>query len=408
MDRFEITRPGSQGKGSKSSEESRLDGLLSRPDPLLTASLQEQEGDLRRRRWLWRVPVFLFLVLALAFTSSTWDSPALFGAEDPASSESDRADALVFMEQAQRLARENQWDKAHTFYRWAVKLAPDLPDAWVGLATERYNRYQIEEAERAVRRCLSLDPGNRTALRLLGRIQLGRGETRKAEELWAAKPGLERNLAELYLLEGRFDEANRLLAPLLRASPENEELRSLTAAASSRSLDPTLRARIQPHPTSRSRWTALGWQQHSAQHYGEAVSAFERALAEDPRDATALNGMGHTLLELRRAHEARVYFERSLEVFPANPVALNGLGSALKSQGKVDEAIEVWEEMSRLYPGPHRGTKGLAWTYYERGDYRRAARYLAMLVKRYPNDEEIVRALNISVQRIEDEPEPSR
>lgn len=401
MNRFEVTRPGSGGKGRKSPEEFRLDSLLSLPDPLLTASLQEQEGDLRRRRWLWRLPVALLFVLALVFTSSTWDSPALFGTEDPASSESARADALVFLEQAQRLAYENQWEKAHPLFRWSVKLAPDLPEVWAGLAMERYNRYQIDEAEQAARRCLVLDPGNPAALRILGWIHLGLGETRKAEMLWA-KPGLERDLAELYLRESRFDEAGRLLAPLLQAAPENEELRRLEAAARSRSLDPGLKARLGIHPTSRSRWTALGWSLHTSQRYEEAVPAFERALAEAPGDVTALNGLGHTLLELRRAHEARVYFERSLQLFPENPVAMNGLGSALKAEGKVDEAIRVWEAMSRLYPGPNRGTRGLAWTYYERGDYRRAARYLAMLVKRYPNDEKLVQALNVSVQKIEE------
>lgn len=399
MDRFEITRAGSRGKGRKFPEESRLDGLLS-PDPLLTASLQEQEGNLRRRRWLWRVPVFLLLVLALFFTSSTWDSPALFGSEDQASSESARADALVFVEQAQRLAYENQWDKADALFRWAVTLAPDLPEVWVGLATERYNRYQIDDAERAARRCLALDPENLDALWLLGRIHLSLGETRKAEELWA-KPGLERDLAKLYLLQGRFDEAKRLLTPLQRAAPEDEELRSLTAAAGSRSLEPGLRARLKVPPASRSRWTALGWRLHTAMRYEEGISAFERALAEAPGDTAALNGMGHTLLELRRAREARTYFDRSLRVAPDNAVALSGLGGSYKAEGRVDEAIEVWETMCRLYPGPHRGKKGLAWIYYERGDYRRAAKYLAELVERYPDDPKIVQALNISIQKLE-------
>lgn len=401
MDRFESTGPGSSGKGRTPSEESRLDGLLSRPDPLLTASLREQEGALRRRRWLWRAPVLLVLALAFVFTSSTWDSPALLGAEDPASPESARADALVFLEQARRLAYENQWEKAHTLFRWAMTLAPDLPEVWAGLAMERYNRYQIDDAERAARRCLALDPENPAAARILGRIHLGLGETRKAEELWT-KPGLERDLAGIYLLEGRYGEAERLLAPLLRTAPEDEVVRDEMKAARSRSLDPVLRARLQVHPVSRSRWTALGWRLHTSRQYEEAVPAFERALAEAPRDVTALNGLGHTLLELRRAHEARIYFERSLEIFPDNPVALNGLGGSLKAQGEVDEAIRVWETMSRIYPGPNRGTQGLAWAYYERGDYRRAARYLAMLVKRYPNDEKIVQALNISVQKLEE------
>lgn len=401
MDRFEITRPGWRRKGGRPPEEARLDGLLSRPDLLLTASLREQESGLWRQR-LWRFPVLLLLALALVFTSPTWVSPSRLFPHDYRSSESARAEALLLVEQAQKLAYEGEWEKSHTLFRRAVTLAPDLPEAWVMMAVGLWHRYQVEEAEKTARQALALDPANVSALELLGRIHLGVGENRKAEKLWS-KPGLELNLATLYLLENRFEEAERLLGPLARKEPENDELRRMVQAASSRSIPPDLRARLEVPSMSRSRWTALAWRMHRARTHEEAMAAFERALADEPRDVAALNGMGHTLLELRRAREARVYFERSLRVAPDNPVALNGMGSSYKAEGQVEEAIRIWERMSRIYPGPHRGTKGLAWTYYERGDYRRAARYLALLVKRYPNDEKIIQALNISVQKLEAE-----
>jgi tetratricopeptide (TPR) repeat protein len=402
VDRFEITWPGSKGKGkgASSPEESRLDGLLCRPDPLLTASLREEESHRRRQR-LWRVPVFLLLALAIVFTSSTWVSPARLP-HGYRSSGSARAEAALLVEQAQKLAYAGEWDKAHTLFSRAVTLAPDLPEPWAEMAVEVWHRYQIEEAETTARRALALDPANLTALELLGEIHLGLGENRKAEKLFS-KPGLEANLATLYLLEGRFAEAERLLGPLSRKEPENSQLRRMAEAASSRSLSPELRARLAVSPMSRSQWTALAWRMRWAKQYEEAVSAFERALAESPEDVAAINGMGHSLLELRRAREAEGYFERSLRVAPDNPVALAGLGEAYKAEGRVDEAVRVWESMCRIHPGPHRGTKGLAWTYYERGDYRRAALYLAQLVKRYPNDKTIVQALNISVQKLEAE-----
>lgn len=400
MDRFEITRPGSKGKRGPSREESRLDGLLSRPDPILTASLREQESDLRRQR-LWRVPVLLLLALALVFTSSTWVTPARLP-HDYRSSESARAEAVLLVEQAQKLAYEGEWAKAHTLFSRAVALAPDLPDPWAEMAVVVWHRYQIEEAETAARRALALDPENLTALELLGEIHLGLGEKRKAERLFS-KPGLEANLATLYLLEGRFAEAERLLGPLSRKEPESGRLRRMAEAASSRSLPPELRAYLTVPPMSRSRWTALAWRMRQAGQYEEAVPAFEHALAESPKDVAALNGMGHTLLELRRAREAQGFFERSLRVAPDNPVALSGLGDAYKAEGRVDEAVQVWESMCRIHPGPHSGTKGLAWIYYERGDYRKAARYLAQLVRRYPNDEKIIQALNISIQKLETE-----
>lgn len=407
MDRFEITRPGSKGKRRASPEESRLDGVLAGLDPLLTASLRKQESALRRRR-LWHVPVLLLLALALVFTSSTWVSEARLP-QDYRSSESARAEAALLVEQAQKLAYEGEWDKAHTLFSRAVALAPDLPEPWAEMAIELWHRYQIEEAETAARRALTLDPANLTALELLGEIHLGLGENRQAEKLWS-KPGLEANLATLYLLEGRFAEAERLLGPLSRKKPENGRLRRMAEAASSRSLTPELRAFLTVSPMSRSPWTALAWRMQRAGRYEEAVPVFEHALAESPGDAAAINGMGNTLLELRRAREARGYFERSLRVAPGNPVALAGLGEAYKAEGRVDEAVRVWETMCRIHPGPHRGTKGLAWTYYERGDYRRAARHLAQLVKRYPNDDTILQALNVSIQKLEtaaSAPEPS-
>lgn len=405
MDRFEITRPGSRGKGRKSPEESRLDGLLSRLDPLLTASLQEEEGHFRRWRRLWRIPVFLLLVLALVFTSSTWISPSRLGPRNYASSQNARAEALLLVQQAHKLKIGGQWEEAFTLLDRATRIAPDRPETWATLAWWYWHRYQIDEAEKTARRSLSLDPSNIGALSVQGEIYASLGETGRAEKLWS-KPGLERRLASLYLLEGRFEEAERLLVPLLEQEPANEELQRMTQTARSRSLPYELRARLRIPPHSRSPWTALGWRMHGADRFEEAIPAFERALAEAPGDTAALNGMGHTLLELHRAREARTYFERSLRVAPDNAVALSGLGGSYKAEGRVDEAIETWEKMCRLYPGPHRGKKGLAWIYYERGDYRRAAKYLAELVKRYPNDEKIVQALNISLQKIDAESTP--
>ena len=85
-----------------------------------------------------------------------------------------------------------------------------------------------------------------------------------------------------------------------------------------------------------------------------AERSFRRALAKDPEDAAALNGLGFCLLNSGKAAEAKEYFEKCLELDPNAAGAMNGLARCLKAEGKVDEAIAVWEEHEREIPRPER------------------------------------------------------
>lgn len=387
-----------QGSGSPQRREAeQLDRFLAGPDPVLIASLQQEERNLRRRRLLWGLAALLALTASVPalWLAPFLRSPGVFaGRVSP-----DPEEAWRRIGEARQQLAENRFNAALENATAATRIAPGLADAWVALGDCQMKNYQSALSEEAFSRALALEPRSPGALLGLGTLYLRRGEERRAEELWK-RGGLDRKLAGLYLLQGRFGEAASRLKPLLAESPEDDLLYRMAAAASARRLDPGLRSLLEPEPTGRSSWADLGWRLSRQERYEEAAGAFVEAVAHVPNDVNALSGLGWSLLSLNRAEEAKTYFERALRLDHDHALSLNGLAHCLKSEGRTGEAIAVWQGMARLYPGVNYGTPGLAWTYYELRDYRQAAVYFARLVKRYPYDSQVIDALNVAVENL--------
>jgi len=399
------------GRLPEKKEAEQLDRFLTDTDPILIASLQTEEQELQqdlrlkerglRRRKQGSI-LALLLGLAAAFPllwasglPQSWAKPG-----DRASSiASEREKARLLIEQGQEMLSKDRYNEALGNFTLATRIAPDFAEAWTVLGDCQLENYQSELAEKAYRRALALDPGNTRPFLGLGNLYLRRGEVGKAEKAWS-QGGLDKQLARLYLLEGRFPEAETRLAALLSDSPDDELLNRMAQAARSKRLEPGLRSLLEPEPTGMSSWADLGWRLIKHERYDEATAAFGKALAEVPHDVNALSGMGGALLALDRTQEAKIYFERALDLDKDHVRSMNGLARCLKNEGRIGEAIAVWRGMSQLYPGVNYGTPGLAWTYYELGDYSQAAVYFAQLVRRYPYDSRVIDALNIAVENI--------
>ncbi len=389
-----------QGDGPRNAVEAeRLDRFLTGADPLVVASPPE-ERLLPRRRLVWGFALLLGLAAVIPFLWRPVSRLAgLAGEASPAALNRERARLLVA--QGRQLIAEDRENEALDDFSLAVRIAPDLADAWSALASCQLRNYQSSLAERAYQHALALEPHNRQALSGLGNLYLRRGDQRRAEEVWR-RAGLDQQLARLYLLQGKFPAAERHLARLLEAGSEDEIVARMALAARSRHLDPGLRSLLEPEPTGLSTWAELGWQLSRQKRYGDASVAFGRALDEVPHDVNALSGMGWSLLELNRPSEARVYFQRALRLHDDHLRSLNGFALSLKREGRIGEAIAVWQETSRRYPGVgvNAAIPGLAWTYFEIRDYRQAAVYFAQIVKEHPYDSRVVDALNVAVQNI--------
>jgi tetratricopeptide (TPR) repeat protein len=377
-------------------------------DPSLAASLQQDE---RRRRQL-HLRTLATGVLAIVALLLLWGflrgpagnlpSPQRAASSGAVPTQAEIGSAEELSELGWKQFRLMQMDKARASFEASLELNPNRASAWLGLGWIRWEKGE-PGAEQAFRRALELEPYDPLARYSLGNLHFDKGDFERAEPLLRGVGGYQEKLAALYLLEGRFDDAAQVLDKAQGKVARQQLVQEMKRAAAAHQLDEGLRRRIQPTRVDEALPTAdQGWRLFEQGRLEEAAAAFERALRENPRDQMGLRGLGWVSLKLGQPAKAEATFRQILKLWPDEVTSLNGLARSLKGQGRVDEAIAVWERMCRVYPHlAHDGTRGLAWTYYERGDYRQAALYLARLLKDNPDDKKAAEALEVALQKSE-------
>ena len=373
------------GVGARSEQDSaRLDTVLKDlADPGLISSLQEEEH--RRRRWLLAIAA-LALGLFLGVGGAWW-----FLARAGTEHQGSREPARLLASLGAAFARAKEMPQAWVALNEATARAPHLAEAWAALGLADLYGGQMDDAERAFRRCVEIDPGNPRGLQGLGDVYFATGEYEKAEEAWL-KGGAMRSVARVRLLAGRFPEAAPLIEQLQRKTPDPVYTPIMVEAVRAGRLTPELRQRLGPGIVgSRTAATAHGWRRYFAHDYRAADAELSSVLAGDPHDASARLGRGWCRLKTRSFGPARVDFESVLKTAPSNYSAWNGLGWCLKAQGEPQQAAAAWRQTLALHPeSPEapESLKGLGLLAFERKDLAQAGIYLTRSLLLDPYDME--------------------
>ncbi|HXG33840.1 MAG TPA: tetratricopeptide repeat protein [Bryobacteraceae bacterium] len=244
-----------------------------------------------------------------------------------------------------------------------------------------------------------------------------------AAGLWAQVGGVE---AVLRALERKqFQEALRLLAPLVRSAPENPRLRTLEGMALNglgrsgealgcfrealrsapeylpallgaaelefRLRDPAAEARLnavlrqQPaNPTAHAMLGVLAYEKNDC---ATAVRHFDAAAMALEDNALALWQYGHCLMQLRRPEGAAAVFERLRALRPQDRAAVYNLALALYESGRAREAVAVLEPLLAT-ERPDSDVMSLAAAALEAaGQTPRAVSLLQQAVRLYPAEE---------------------
>lgn len=93
-----------------------------------------------------------------------------------------------------------------------------------------------------------------------------------------------------------------------------------------------------------------GYLLFNAQHYEEALTAFEKAIRYDPDFADAYEGKGATLYSMERMDESIMAYEQAIRINPDYASAYNGRGNALYSLQRYAEALKSYEQAEQLDP----------------------------------------------------------
>ena len=220
-------------------------------------------------------------------------------------------------------ADQQRWEEAEKAYRQAILLEPGEAGAYIALSyvltqpivtenlSERYS-----EAEKTARKAIQIDPQNAFAYDQLGVALELRGII-SAETQNAYNRAIQ--------LEPEFALAHAHLGRLLRRNGKFKESAEAYAKAISFSSDvPTM--------------ILVAEVMQSEQKFYESEQLLRRALAVDTKNPTALNMLGRALTTRNQFEEAEKVLKRSAEVSPNSFVAYTLLGSLYLRRARLEDA----------------------------------------------------------------------
>lgn len=248
-------------------------------------------------------------------------------------------------------ADQQRWEEAENFYRSAIRVDASNPGAFIALSyvltqpiiggdlPERYS-----EAESAARKAISIDPQNAFAYDQLGvALELRGIISEETQTAYRKAIEIEPEFALAYAHLGRLYR---------RLGKINESAESYRRAIQFSTDVPTM--------------ILVADVMQSQQRYLESEQLLRRALADDPKNPTALNLLGRALTTRNNFDEAQKVLSSSIAVSPNSVVGYTLLSSLHQRRGRLDEAEKVLGDALRIVSLNER--KRLAREYETLGD----------------------------------------
>lgn len=219
---------------------------------------------------------------------------------------------------------------AETFWRRALKVAPEFAEAHFNLGVLYADSGRLPESAAAYRRAIALQPAMADGWRNLGIVLSRLGQ------------GIE--------AEAACREALRLRP----ADPEDHYNLGVVLAAQGRSVEAeaAYRAALEFNPNHARAWNNLGILFSQAHRFAEAADIYRRAIAIAPELATLHNNLGSALLDLGDFAAAASAFGMALALDPDYAAAAANLGNALRMLQRYGEAESAYRRAITLDPDP--------------------------------------------------------
>jgi TolB-like protein/Flp pilus assembly protein TadD len=218
----------------------------------------------------------------------------------------------------------SQFNKAADLFKESLRLDPGFSRAYAGLcdvAVRRYDRTRatsdVTEAEAACRKALELDPS--------------RDETEMA-------------LATLYLIGGRYEQAEAIYSGLVARRPQDADV-----------------------------YIGLGRALEEQHREDEAERAYHEAIEAEPGYVAGHTALGNFMFRLGRADEAAASYRKATELAPGSAQVYSNLGAALMLANRFDEATTAFEKSISIEPS-RAAHSNLGSVYYYLGRFPEAAR----------------------------------
>ena len=178
--------------------------------------------------------------------------------------------------------------------------------------------------------------------------------------------------------------------PVLKAGKAEEGDSVPFAKEGTPDLAETVDRGQQREPERRSdNWLSKGVSYELAGQSYKAIECFDRAIAENPRDAWAYLNKGVSLQRLNRLEDALKAYDRAIELNPDDADAWNNRGTVMRALGDLGAAIEAYERALNINPEDAGIWSNLGITRRAKGDMDGALEAYKMALKLSPEDTSI-------------------
>lgn len=229
---------------------------------------------------------------------------------------SKQVDAALELGNAARDSNPPRYEDAERAYKLAMQLDPQDERAYVGLGNTYFDQKRYTEAETAFRRATELDAEDADAFVALA-------YTSNAQEHYAdAEKAAQRALA----------------------------------------LD---RNNYAAH-------AAIGWSYYRRKNYAEAEAAYRRAVALSPKTPELYSELSLVLMEQGRWRDSEPVLRQAVALDPSDAATLSDYGVVLHKLGQLEQAAQTYMDVSKLDPKLSTPHSNLALIQYTLGDFAKA------------------------------------
>lgn len=184
----------------------------------------------------------------------------------------------------------------------------------------------------------------------------------------------------------RFAEASRELAKLLAKNPKDEKLLELAAQnlliqKRYKEAETIIRRRIELGNLKPENWARFGDTLDAQKKTGEAITAYEKAVALAPDSITLRYALGALFWKAIRYDEAEKVFLEVLKRAPEEPRASFNLGDIYLTRKDAKKALPFLETAAQAFPNEFDTRFALGHAYSELGNYEKAIEELQTAVK---------------------------
>ncbi|MGA1841786.1 MAG: tetratricopeptide repeat protein [bacterium] len=283
------------------------------------------------------------------------------------------------------LKQKGHYDEAVKAAKGALFLNPKYTDALNQLGQLAIDQGALDKAEVYLKEALEIEPNHLEANNNLGVVQ--HRKRRYAEAIRAFEKALSidsnspealNNLGSVYLSQGKYDKAEAVFKEAIRIRPSYfEGLINLGSVhfhkkeyQSARDL--YLKA-IELNPSANTEaWARLGILYLDQAKYEHALHAFEKALETGPKSADLYFLMGQVYLGLTRFNDALDSWNKALKFNPCHCQTILKIGQFYYDIGNWEEALNTWEKGYKCNPEDPLPLMNMATMKFQRGEYDEA------------------------------------